>query len=97
MTKKLIILRNNWADEFDIEGFAVMDAEDWDAVVEGIPDKGGEACIGTNQFKTYKSKQEFLDSCKVFDLMDKEVAMLKGLFGRTLFTFGMFDPPSENW
>lgn len=85
-TKPLLIkLHRNWADEFDVEGFVVMDASAWEehkalAKVEFEKKGSIERYFGTNESLDFGSLEDYLDSFAVLELTMEEYEVFKKFF-----------------
>ena len=53
MSKVLVIYKDNWADEFDIEGFRMMQVEDW----EDMKSAAREIFVRVEKRNTEKRKE----------------------------------------
>lgn len=99
----LIKLADNWADEMDIEGFAIMSSQDftqWAQTVEAVSkkiDSGScfEWYIGENKWFDWWEGKEFKEafSCEV--ITDEEADVLKRLLLKRYDKYGLF-PSGED-
>lgn len=86
----------DWADEMDVEGFAVFEKNDWESQVEKF--KNAESYngfwFGTNEgFERDEIGKHWLGHYEVKDLTDVEYESLKNLFSsqyRSSISFGKF-------
>jgi len=74
---------DNWADEMDISGFAVLSQAELDTWKANIPETDYVFCIGTNEEISYATKEEFLKAVTVSPLPVEEAKLLYKLFGKT--------------
>ncbi len=88
MSEKMLLLRysNNYADEFDVDGFIVMSESAWEehkAMAAKIFEEKAEVEVyfGTNEWISYYDLEEYVDSFKVTELTDTQFQVLKELFG----------------
>jgi|SRR6185369_5874980 len=86
--KKLLIkFDNNYADEFDVEGFLVLSQQDWEKHQElakkVFKQKGGEVEVGfgTNEAVSYYSLEDYLSSFDVTEITQEQYQVLWDLFG----------------
>ena len=100
MSKVLVKYRDNYSDEFDVEGFAVDDADEWQKhlklIEEAFKDNPGasiECWFGTNEAITYESYDDYVEAFEVTPITDAEAATLEKLFGGGSFgTFLTIEP-----
>jgi hypothetical protein len=79
---KLVIFKDNWADEMYISGWEVMKEKHWNKIVEVIQNKKEqfEVYFGTNEFNVYKDGNDFLTNFTVFDITEEESRFLDRVF-----------------
>ena len=61
--KILIKYEDNWADETDLNGFAIVELEIWDATTKKLEEKAEFPLSwysGTNEEQIWDSKEDFL-------------------------------------
>jgi hypothetical protein len=86
MSKDLVLLifEKNWADEFDTEGFAIIERKGWEFVC-----REARACsnlfpqeiyFGTNEGHDFATVEEFIKSFTVTPIEEKHADMLKKMF-----------------
>jgi hypothetical protein len=82
MTHVLVQYEDNYADEFDIEGFMVMTAADWTQHTREAEnaDWPQEKYFGTNEYTSYYSAKDYLDCFTVTPLNDVEYVTVTTLF-----------------
>lgn len=96
MTKIFVRFSDDYADEFDAEGFTIFDTiEEWNKIVEGMPEECIEASFGTNEYVSYDSKEDYLSAFVVKEITDDEAKFIISLFGND--NFGQFPIDSENY
>jgi hypothetical protein len=83
--KKFLVKEDScWADEFDLEGFKIIEAETKE-LVEEILLKGREfPCeiyFGSNECQEYESKEEFLNDISISEISDNDAEVLLRLLG----------------
>lgn len=95
MSKVLIKYSACWADEFDCEGFAVLEKQVWSdncEKVKKIFSKRGdvEVYFGTNEAFIFDSYEDWVRNFEVEDISDDDALILSKLFGdnRSTFDFG---------
>ena len=90
MSKVLVKWSDNWADEMDLEGFAVMESQEWKDIKKKFEkhDHGFDISVGTNEDIDYSDGKDFLRHIETKNISDDEAKMLKKLFGEG--NFGMF-------
>jgi hypothetical protein len=109
--KLLVTFKENYADEFDVHGFTIVDQDKWNEYVEHLKKElSGETMhewyFGTNEFiifETYGDKPLFdivMKSYNVTEIDDNIANQLKNIFEKTKivefpYSFGFF--PWLNW
>ncbi len=85
--KEFVFLQfsDNYADEFNVEGFSVMSTEDWETFKSNIKDGFLSYGFGTNEGIEYESKEDFLRNIKVKSITVESAKMLFDLFGKVDF------------
>jgi hypothetical protein len=80
--KYLVIFEADWADEFDMHGFEVMNDEDLKAFNYGIDnaDYPVESGFGTNESFIWESSDEVRQAFTITEIDENEVAVLEKLF-----------------
>ncbi len=88
MSEKMLLLsyHNNYADEFDLDGFTVMSESAWEehkAMAAKIFEErhSVEVYFGTNEDVSYYDLGEYVGSFKVKELTEAQFQVLKELFG----------------
>lgn len=105
---KLIKYNDNYADEFDVEGFLILTDEEWENqlhISKLVFDTLGsvEIYFGTNEFIEYDSFDEWLNTFKVKDISDelaKEIIEIFGLIKvswRPGYKFGTILLPNDTY
>lgn len=88
---ELVALRydNNWADEFDVEGFIIVEQEWWENHQKEVREKFGkqhrEVGFGTNEEIEYCDADDYLNSFTVLSLTQDEIGVLKKALGGSFF------------
>lgn len=77
----LVHYKDNWADEFDIMGFALLTEKEWEKMKSEVTDdKVFELYFGTNEAVGYESKDDFLERFWSRPVTKQEAAVLKKMF-----------------
>lgn len=85
---------DNWADEMDIEGFAVMTEDEKDAALVKIKrqfKRGGTICFGSNEENEYDNLNDVLACISWNEISQSEYNTLRKLFGNTFGECGPLD------
>jgi len=81
MSKVLIKISTDWADEFQAEGFAYCDAMLWKALIKQAKTYfKHEVYFGTNECLDFRNYDEYKKIFKVIKLTDEQYDMLCKLF-----------------
>lgn len=84
---------DNWADEMDLEGFAIMTEKQKDIALAAIKrqyKKGGTICFGTNEDNDYDSLEDVLACISFEEISFQEYNSILKVFGSS--TFGELGP-----
>lgn len=95
MSKVLVTIDIDWADEFSVYGFKLFNKQEWNLLYDKLKIYGDTEVswyFGTNEGWDEPIKY-FLDNMKVKEIDDIEVHVLSKRFGAG---FGNF-PPLEEW
>lgn len=103
MAKVLVKFEKDWADEFDVRGFAVYDKEEWEKDLAEFKEctEFGGAWFGTNEgwegSEILGNKEDWVRSWEVTEISDDEAAVLGKFFGYPYVgpCFGTFKGPKE--
>lgn len=79
MSKLLVIYSEDWADEFQVSGFQVMDEITWNQYVDTVNtlvDWPAECYFGTNEFQKWHSAEEHLSNFTVKPITDEQAVFL---------------------
>ena len=92
MTHVLVKFNKDWADEFDVDGFAVMSNNAW---LELAPKIAAQKSFyfGTNEgwdSDELCEDETLLDSCIVTEISENEATMITKLFGLTKYPWQSF-------
>ena len=98
---KLLTFGSNYADEFDLEGFIVVEDKDWVEYRKQLSKitKPFELYFGTNECFDFNDGGDLISSIEVKHIYAKEVAAIKRLFGESM-SFGwtgFFEYEPEEW
>ena len=75
-----------WADEFNLEGFKVVEAENSEAAIDKVIKQRTdqsypiELYFGTNESQTYESREELVNDLGVQEITEEEFKVLNKLF-----------------
>jgi len=102
MAKVLVKFRKDWADEFDVYGFAVYEKEVWEKELKTFFNANGWSgfYFGTNEGYDPDdyTKEHFAEGYTICDITDEEAEVLERFFKRKfdkLTTYGIFPHPIE--
>lgn len=79
----LIKFHDNWADEMDIDGFAIISEKLWDLVVKItaiVKNEPYSLGFGTNQCIDYRSIADLMTRFEVCEPLDSDIKVIKSLF-----------------
>lgn len=78
MPKLLVKFSGNYADEFQVSGFTVMEKKDWEQYVKDA--KAGEwpqaRSFGTNEGIQWESVEDHLDAFNTIEITDEQAVFL---------------------
>jgi hypothetical protein len=81
----LVKFSSDWADEFQVEGFQIMEnqaeVDRWKEGVCKAIERGAEFSFGTNQYFFWESDKEFLRCIETKALSDFDMEELGRIFG----------------
>lgn len=84
-----IRFKNNWADEFDVAGFLIMEEKEWEAHVQEVKEKfvvGPRSVgFGTNEDIEYLNAKDYLNSFTVLALTQAEIRIVERALGTRYF------------
>ena len=74
---------SNWADEMDVEGFAILEKADADRLKKTLKNfkRQFTICIGTNEEIDYEQGSDMLDELEFKKISEEEYKTVKKLFG----------------
>jgi hypothetical protein len=88
MKHYLVTWQDNWADEMDLEGFAIMTQDGWDKYEEVYTNalKLGTVTLGfgTNESNEYDEEAHFFSCLHKQEITPQDVDRLSGFFGLEL-------------
>ena len=101
--KWLVKFADNWADEFDIEGFMVLSNEEfmqWARLVEEVSKKIDSGCsfawyFGSEDYICYKEGQKLKASFNCDVITDSQASVINNLLINGYGNYGFF-PSSES-
>lgn len=83
--KQYILVKwdSNWADEMDVEGFAMLEKSEADKLKKTLKNFKREftVCIGTNEEIDYEKGSDMLDELEFKKISEEEYKTVKKLFG----------------
>jgi hypothetical protein len=81
--KVLVQWSSNWADEMDIEGFAIMNREDWNEYKAAVRKRKGSFSlgVGTNEDIEYDNGAALLEELDSTPLTPEEEKVIVKFFG----------------
>lgn len=100
----LVTFWDNYADEFDVQGFTICRAKQWEEYVEDLEDRGQwpqAYYFGTNEGLEWVSFEDYRRNFGVEEITKEEYKTLKKLFGiKNLYdeygVFPLIDEPEES-
>jgi|JI10StandDraft_1071094.scaffolds.fasta_scaffold66129_7 hypothetical protein len=96
MSKIFVEFDNNYADEFDVNGFRIMDRKNWEKHLEKAKktfeeEETQEVYFGTNEQIIFEGFDDYERSFTVKDITDEEAKVLSKFLGNQYGTFLMVD------
>jgi hypothetical protein len=100
----LVVMDRDYADEFNTYGLMVMKKDEWKVIVNQLDSTQypWEAYFGTNEYHEFSNKEDYLRSCKVHDISEKEAIFLQNLLKTynqntrpVNFSVGIFPTPDS--
>ena len=90
MSKLLVIMNADFADEFNVEGFSIMTQKQFDFMLASAEKAIKEeeclkVCFGTNESLIWEDPDSFKRDFKTKEITDEEEAIIKKLFDGTDF------------
>lgn len=83
--KVLLTYEDNWADEFDISAWQIVDMARWESLRDEFLEKVGEnnfcCCFGTNEEIDYDNASAFIDQISERLITTEEAKLIKKIFG----------------
>lgn len=80
----LVKYSDNYADEFDVNGFRIFTVQEWDTWQRQVPNKRIHAGFGTNEACEYRNKKDFLECFTVVPLTTEQAKTMFDLFGKEI-------------
>ena len=82
MSKVLVKYSEDYADEFQVSGFCLMEKEEWEQYVKDASEGTWPQCqyFGTNEGIQWDSAEDHLDAFSVVNISDTEAEFLKNIF-----------------
>ncbi len=83
--KVLLVFDDNWADEFDISAWQIVDKDKWESLREQFLEKVGDNSFsfyfGTNEDMEYDNASAFIDQISEKAITSEEAKLIKKIFG----------------
>lgn len=78
----MLVYRNNYADEFDVDGFAFLKEDDWEYIKREAAETPfpREMYFGSNEFMDYDTSKEFIDEFKVAPITQDLIEEFRRIF-----------------
>lgn len=100
----LIKYDDNWANEFDVNGFFATTLEEWEKFINEVSKASypQEVYFGTNEFIEFETFEDFYNKLTITKISEKEFNILSKLLaiGETTeaggFSYGMFITPNKH-
>lgn len=98
MSKLLVFCDSNWADEMDLNGFKVVDQQEWEEHKKTIKEKFdkcdsgtgyegvAQSCVGTNEEIYYESYNDWEEQFKEISITNEEADVVVKIFNLS-FTY----------
>lgn len=90
----LVKFSKDWADEFDVHGFAVFEKEEWDKIAQEMEEKknkpAGNVGFGTNEGWEDETVGDYIRNFKATEVSEKERNVLVKLFDLKRGGYGHF-------
>lgn len=86
----LLKLNSNYGDEFDVDGFLIMDTQKWSDSKKLLQDydREIESFFGSNEYLYWENGPSFLEEVKEIEISEEEEKFLKRIFKSNDFGFG---------
>lgn len=95
MKNYIVKFDDNYADEFDMEGFRLFKAESEDAIKDSLVDERVtfpcERYFGTNEAMDYDSKEQYFNAISIVEISEEEFNIISKYFPRGFGTFLTLD------
>jgi hypothetical protein len=78
----LLVFRDNWADEFDTDGFAFIKEDDWEYIQREAADTQfpKEVYFGSNEHYVFESAEDFIKAFKVAPITEPMIDEFRRIF-----------------
>jgi hypothetical protein len=78
----MLLYKDDYADEFDVEGFAFLKEDDWEYIKReaAATEFPIEIYFGTNEFMEYDTSEEFINMFRVTPITEESIKELEKLF-----------------
>lgn len=86
----LVTSTGDHGDEIDLEGFGIMKPEQWEKIVNNVPNESFELYYGSNGLMCFDGRKDYLSHFKTQLLSENESKALCKLLGAVWFS--EYDP-----
>lgn len=87
----LVKFSKDWADEFDVYGFAVFKKEEWEDLYKKLKENknepAGSVGFGTNEGWEDETIGDFIENVEIVPISKEEKVLLKKVFGKNDFGY----------
>lgn len=84
MKNYIVIESANYADEFDIEGFKIMQENSKGDILDELLEGRSfpmRCCFGTNKYINYETKDDVSDAISITEIPDEDLKVIRKYFG----------------
>lgn len=86
--KYLIEYDDNYADEFDVSGFRIVEnIHSWNNEIDNLSENDYSYCFGSNEVIEYYSSEDFCNALRITKISDEQYDTILKLFGES---YGLF-------
>lgn len=91
--KRLIKWQKDWADEFDMTGFVIMEEDGFASLINRINTAAYpyDAPFGSNESYEFESPQDVMAGMKIKTITDEDAEDLERIFGAKSFGWTPYD------
>ena len=93
MSYKLVVFQKNYADEFDVYGFTIMDAKEFNDFQLDVntSEYPVEKYFGTNEYIEFNDVEEVFESLSITDISGEQEDFIESRFGESFGWFPEFE------